>query len=1137
MGEPAPERSEADTGAPGPDVPESDGPGTGEPETDEPESVAPTTGVGAPSVVAVVITRNPGEWLEPCLASLMNQDYERLSVLVVDNGSLEDPTERVAEAAPGVFVKRLKSDDGFSAAANEAARSIEGAPFLLFCHDDVLLATDAVTNLVAEAFRANAGIVGPKLVDWEDPNVLRSVGIGVDAYGAASTLIDQDELDQGQHDTARGVFAVSSAVMLVRADLFRSIEGFDPRIPFFGEDVDLCWRTHAAGAAVRFCPRAVAGHLGRFSERRPSEVRDRMILRHETRSTLVNHELRTLVKVAPVGFLMSILEWLAYMLTGRFRSAADVMAIWVWTILHTGELLGARRRVRRYRRASDASFKDLQRRGSSRMRELTRSSDGESRMSIATRVGTDKLKVLRGETPPRLAMAIGIGALVVMLVGARGAIFGSLPSMREFTSAGDSAGAWLSEWWNSWRRAGLGEAAIPPGVVPSLGWVGTIFLGAVGAARRLLIILPLFFGPLGAWRLFRNLDSSRTRAVAFAVYGLSPIALNAFGEARLQAIIAWAAAPWILRRVASAAGVEPVAEGDDTRARPSSRLAGTALILALVFAISPLAATIVTLTCIVVVLGPALMGQAPQAFRAIRSVVLAYLAAAIVSVPWIYEGIRTGDLATFTGIWPSGVEIPSAAEMLTGDIGPTSTGILGWGLVAAAAVSLFTGRRWRLGWSLGGWFAILISLFGAILAGQAEWVGGAGVAMFLTPLALGLAVATAMGPAAFESDVVEADFGYQQILSFLGIGALLVGFLPLVGGAINGRWQLPEGDFDRSLSIVDDTDDLRALWIGDSDLLPVSGWELDGAPGVNFGFSHGLSPEMMERYRLDGGAGVEAVQSYLSAALDGHTSGIGQLLAPMSVGYVVVVDRPAPGPFAEYESRAAHEIASALGEQLDLRLIPTAVGVSLYEVAVPWPSTTDVTDLALPPEGSPALQDQLASQLTDPEQVFPPGFSTSYSAEVPPGIDVAQSVTGDPGWTMTIDGEPADRAELFGWGQRFNSAEGGSATLAFTPPVTFRTIQVLQLVLLAGLLFVAFRRGTMPAPRRRRRAVATEPVVVVDEPGPELAGWQPEPARSTFDDLDSERPPLDLPPEDPDLEIVSTEDPEIVVPEDPESPS
>src|SRR5205823_5383585 len=82
-----------------------------------------------PPVVAVVVTRNPGPWLEDTLAGLAGQDYDDLTILVVDCGSDDDPTSRVADVLPRAFVRRLDESAGFAAAANEALHAVEGATF------------------------------------------------------------------------------------------------------------------------------------------------------------------------------------------------------------------------------------------------------------------------------------------------------------------------------------------------------------------------------------------------------------------------------------------------------------------------------------------------------------------------------------------------------------------------------------------------------------------------------------------------------------------------------------------------------------------------------------------------------------------------------------------------------------------------------------------------------------------------------------------------------------------------------------------------------------------------------------------------------------------------------------------------
>ncbi|MBV8981547.1 MAG: glycosyltransferase family 2 protein, partial [Acidimicrobiia bacterium] len=116
----------------------------------------------APSVVAVVVASDPGEWLEETLGALGAQDYPNLSVLVVDAGSDDgDLAARIAPVLPDAYVRRPEGSPGYGQAANEALLAIEGAAFYLFCHDDAAADPDAVRLLVEEALRSNAAVVGP----------------------------------------------------------------------------------------------------------------------------------------------------------------------------------------------------------------------------------------------------------------------------------------------------------------------------------------------------------------------------------------------------------------------------------------------------------------------------------------------------------------------------------------------------------------------------------------------------------------------------------------------------------------------------------------------------------------------------------------------------------------------------------------------------------------------------------------------------------------------------------------------------------------------------------------------------------------------------------------------------------------
>ncbi len=196
-------------------------------------------------------------------------------MLVLDNGSTDDPTPRIAAAMPRAFVRRHVAEDAFgrgdASAANASLEAVEGATFLCFCHDDVTLDADAVRLMVEEAYRSNAGIVGPKLVDDANPEILLEVGMTVDHYGVPFSGIEPEEVDQEQHDAVRDVFFVSNAAMLVRADLFHELSGFDPATVPGADDVDLCWRARLAGARVIVAPSARARHrLAAYNEPRPA---------------------------------------------------------------------------------------------------------------------------------------------------------------------------------------------------------------------------------------------------------------------------------------------------------------------------------------------------------------------------------------------------------------------------------------------------------------------------------------------------------------------------------------------------------------------------------------------------------------------------------------------------------------------------------------------------------------------------------------------------------------------------------------------------------------------------------------------------------------------------------------------------
>src|SRR4249919_3149333 len=198
-----------------------------------------------PSVLVVLIVHDAADWLRESLSALAAQTYPRLAVLAVDNASTDGSGELLAKALGERRVVTLPQNEGATGAlrAAYALPVADEADFILVLHDDAALDPDGVTRLVEAAAIQGVdriGIVGAKVVDWDDPRELRDVGRSADRFGHPYSPLQPGEIDQGQFDRVLEVLAVSSAAMLISRAAWHRIGIFDERVAGPHAELDLC---------------------------------------------------------------------------------------------------------------------------------------------------------------------------------------------------------------------------------------------------------------------------------------------------------------------------------------------------------------------------------------------------------------------------------------------------------------------------------------------------------------------------------------------------------------------------------------------------------------------------------------------------------------------------------------------------------------------------------------------------------------------------------------------------------------------------------------------------------------------------------------------------------------------------------
>jgi GT2 family glycosyltransferase len=1021
-----------------------------------------------PPVVIAIVAHDPGDWFEQMLQSVSDQRYRNTSVLVLDTGGDPALRARVARTLPDAHYRAVPDDHGFGHACNEVLSAVEGAAFYLFCHDDVQLAPDAVSAMVEEAFRSNAGIVGPKIVEWADHRRLLSVGMGADKTGYPAPYVERGELDQSQHDSVRDVFYVPGAATLVRADLFRALDGFDEGIDFHADDLDLCWRARVAGARVVVAPAASVAHLEALGLRRPIDDRRRLQMRHRLRAMRVSYRWPTRVRVLLQAAVLALLEICYSLVLGRFRHARDVAGAWIWNLRGARGIRAQRRHLKAVRKLPDREVRRRQVGGSARLSAFLRGQIGSSEDRLPVVAGVPKGELTDTLRSSKASTALVAWVLVMGFValGSRDLIFGRISAIGDMPFFGDRGFDLIEQWTSGYNAVGLGAVEANPTLLGLTGALGAVLLNSLGVLRKLMILGMVPLGLAGVWRLGKPVGSRRSRIVALIVYAAVPVPYNAIATGEWGALVLYGLAPWISSHLVKATGLAPYgslggAAGPGIRSRPLvQRVVAVGVLTGLAAMVLPVALVIVPAVAAAFVIGGLLAGQLAGAWRLLVVGIGGAAVGAVLQFPWS-QTFLTADWSVLAGTssatTSSSGQALDVGAILRFDTGPLGSGVLSYLFLAAAALALLIGREWRLSWSVRAW-VLAASSFAVVWVQSQGWLpaDAPSATILLVPAAVGLALAAAMGMAAFEVDLPDYHFGWRQILSVLAGAALVLAVTPAVGASIDGRWEQPRGDYARTLSFLDregEQEPLRVLWLGDAATLPLGAWEVDPGggdelgPGTRLAFatSEDGMPGLAERWVGAPGEATDHLTRVLRSAVEGGTSRLGALLAPMGVRYLVVVAGPAPEPFAPPTGDIA-PLESALDAQLDLVPV-TASGVTLYRNSAWGPVRATLPPGTAIPSGELA-QDGATLPAVEGAPVALPetrGYQ-DFAGPVEPSV-VHLGAAASSRWVLEVDGETAERSDSLGWANAFDVREPGDARLRFDTPNSYRAILALQVLL------------------------------------------------------------------------------------------
>ena len=216
--------------------------------------------VAAPLVSVVMVTHNDAETAASAVEVLVQNTEALFELIVVDNASSDGTADRLKSEVVGATIVENADNTGFARASNQGAALARGE-YLCLLNPDAFVQPDWLPPLL-DAFQRDTSVGAAVPLFLHPDGSIQEAGSAVDSEGSALSIGDGDDADSFAYRFRRTIDYGSAACLLVRADLFRDLEGLDPvYTPAYYEDADLCFKLKERGFVTVFEPTSRVVHL------------------------------------------------------------------------------------------------------------------------------------------------------------------------------------------------------------------------------------------------------------------------------------------------------------------------------------------------------------------------------------------------------------------------------------------------------------------------------------------------------------------------------------------------------------------------------------------------------------------------------------------------------------------------------------------------------------------------------------------------------------------------------------------------------------------------------------------------------------------------------------------------------------
>ena len=267
-----------------------------------------------PLISIIILNYNAGNLLLECVKSIINSNYKKLEIIIVDNVSKDNSHKICKKKFTDIILIENKKNLGYCGGNNIGIEQANGE-FLVILNPDVIVESNWLNELLIAFRKYGDGLYQPKILATTDHSIIISAGNMIQLFGFGFAR-GKGENDKGQYEKDEEVGYASGTCLFSSGDIFKEIGNFDSYFFAYHYDLYLCWKGRLKGIRSFYIHKSIIYHPLEGYSFKWNSFKYFLMERNRLYCLKKNFSKKTIFKMLPSLILVDIAVTLFYLKKG-----------------------------------------------------------------------------------------------------------------------------------------------------------------------------------------------------------------------------------------------------------------------------------------------------------------------------------------------------------------------------------------------------------------------------------------------------------------------------------------------------------------------------------------------------------------------------------------------------------------------------------------------------------------------------------------------------------------------------------------------------------------------------------------------------------------------------------------------------